>query len=81
SSLPRPDVMETAVPRVIEPPPILSDEVANAVNGETAVAETSAYQEAPSPSRSLTTSQLLLIGLGILLLLLVVVTLLARRKI
>lgn len=79
SALPRLDVTETAVPRVMEPTSI-PDEIANAVDGETAVTEAEPLSAA-SPSRSLSTSQMLLIGLGVLLLVLVVVTLLARRKI
>lgn len=81
SSLPRLDATATAVPRGIEPT-VLPDEIANAVDddGETAVTEAQPIPDFP-PSQTFSTSQLLLIGLGVLLLVLVVVTLLTRRKI
>ncbi|MBE2225292.1 MAG: zf-HC2 domain-containing protein [Anaerolineae bacterium] len=81
SALPRLNATETAVHRAVEPTTTSPDELANAVDGETAVAETVAYQEPQPATWSLTTSQALLLGLGLLLLILVVVTLLARRKI
>jgi hypothetical protein len=82
SSLPRPDATETAVPRIVESPPAPPDEIADAVNGETVGEETYAVQEPlRRPTRALTTSQVVLLGLGILLLVLIAVTLLARRKI
>jgi hypothetical protein len=82
SSLPRPDAPETAVPRAIEPDTTPPDEMANAADGETAVTETQPPEPLPQqPARPLTTSEILLIGLGLLLLILIAVTLLARRKI
>ena len=82
SSLPRADATETAVPRVIEPGTTPPDEMANAADGETAVAEAQPPEPlSQQPARSLSTSQALLIGLGLLLLILIAVTLLARRKI
>jgi len=81
SGLPRSEATQTAVPRAIEPTVVVPDEIADAVDGETAVSETTADYDVEPPSRSLEISQIVLLGLGILLLLLVVVTLLARRKI
>lgn len=80
SALPRLEATQTAVPRAIEATVIAPGEIANAVGGETAVSADQPIPESP-PSRSLTTSQVLLIGLGLLLLILLVVTLLTRRKI
>jgi len=81
SALPRLEATQTAVPRAIEPTIVAPDEIADADDGETAVSETTTDYDVEPPSRSLETSQIVLLGLGILLLLLVVVTLLARRKI
>lgn len=80
SSLPRPDVTEEAVSRLAEPTLSAQDELANAGEMETAVSEEAPSQNLQDTRPSLTNSQWLLIGLGLLLLILMVVTLLARRK-
>jgi hypothetical protein len=81
SALPRPDATETAVSRVVEPTLSAQDEIANADDMETAVTQETPPQNLQQPRLSLTNSQWLLMGLGLLLLILIVITFLARRKI
>jgi hypothetical protein len=81
SALPRPDATETAVSRVVEPTLSAQDEIVNADDMETAVTQETPPQNLQQPRLSLTNSQWLLMGLGLLLLILIVITFLARRKI
>ena len=80
STLPRLAATTTAVPRVSEVT-TLADAATRVAAEETAVAAYPSSQEQLPSTRSLTTTQVLLTGLGLLLLLLLVLTLLTRRKI
>ena len=82
STLPRPTVSETAVPRIVDPTLTSPDEVAN-IQDEDLSSEKTADPEEPvrvTGKPMLTSSQALLIGLGVLLFVLLAITLLARRR-